>query len=279
MKTTQSCAACLYRRQRAVHDDPVYLARVRKILDERKPSDSSPYLSELFRLVREEMYGPDPDFRAEKKMFNELVLEKEEDLYEKIRSSLDPLKTAILYSRVGNYIDFGTVKVDKDTFLAMFDQANMSEHDLKTYESFRQAMKNAKEFVLLADNCGEIVLDKLLIRCLKKEYPGLHASVIVRGGEILNDVTEEDAAQVRLYEEADVIPNGIRVSGTMYDLVNEETKHVIDQADVIVSKGLGNYEAFTGCGKHAFYLFLCKCDLFTERFGVPMMTGMFTEEW
>ncbi|MBQ1305060.1 MAG: DUF89 family protein [Erysipelotrichales bacterium] len=76
-----------------------------------------------------------------------------------------------------------------------------------------------------------------------------------------------------------MIPNGIRVSGTMYDLVSDAAKKAIDKADVIVSKGLGNYEAFAGCGKHAFYLFLCKCDLFTERFGVPMMTGMFTEEW
>ncbi|MBQ5542389.1 MAG: DUF89 family protein [Erysipelotrichales bacterium] len=279
MKTTPSCAACLYRRQKAVHDDPVYLARIQKILDERKPSDSSPYLSELFRLVREEMYGPDADFRAEKKMFNELVLEKEDTLWERILSSEDPLKTAILYSRVGNYIDFGTVQVDKDTFLGMFDTAVMSAHDQKTYESFKKEMAKAKEFVLMADNCGEIVLDKLLIRYLKKEYPGLHASVIVRGGEILNDVTAEDAAQVRLYDEADVIPNGIRVSGTMYDLVSDAAKKAIDKADVIVSKGLGNYEAFAGCGKHAFYLFLCKCDLFTERFGVPMMTGMFTEEW
>lgn len=278
MKTSDSCAACLYRRQKEEHNDPEYLRQVKEILDHRRPSDSSPYLSDKFRIISEKMFGPGKSLAPEKRKFNDLVLGMEDALWEKIQASEDPLKTAVLYSRVGNYIDFGTVDVDEKTFLGMFDKACMSKSDLETYAVFREDMKSAENFVLLADNCGEIVLDKLLIRELKQLYPGLHASVVIRGAEVLNDVTEEDAVQVRLADVADVIPNGIRISATIYDLVNDESKRVIDEADVIVSKGLGNYEGFTGSGIPAYYLFLCKCDLFTERFQVPLMTGMFVKE-
>ena len=49
-------------------------------------------------------------------------------------------------------------------------------------------------------------------------------------------------------------------------------------ADVILAKGQGNYESLCTQGRRIFYAFLCKCDLFTDRFGVPRFTGMFLEE-
>ena len=55
-------------------------------------------------------------------------------------------------------------------------------------------------------------------------------------------------------------------------------KKIIDSVDVIFSKGQGNYESFSGNGRHAYYSFLCKCDLFTKRFNVEKLTGMFITE-
>ena len=50
----------------------------------------------------------------------------------------------------------------------------------------------------LCDNCGEIVLDKLLILQLQKHFPHLQITVMVRGGEVLNDATMRDVRQIHL---------------------------------------------------------------------------------
>ena len=45
-----------------------------------------------------------------------------------------------------------------------------------------------------------------------------------------------------------------------------------------ISKGQANYEGLCGCGLNVYYLFMCKCRLFTQRFGVPLYTGVLTGE-
>lgn len=37
--------------------------------------------------------------------------------------------------------------------------------------------------------------------------------------------------------------------------------------------------AIRGQGRHIFYSFLCKCELFTRKFQVPKFSGVFAEEW
>ena len=101
---------------------------------------------------------------------------------------------------------------------------------------------------------------------------------MVRGGEVLNDATEEDAGYTGMDRIARVIPSGNTVAGTVYDMLSENAKKALDSADIILSKGQGNYETLNGQGRHIFYAFLCKCDLFTERFNVPRLTGVFIEE-
>ena len=61
-------------------------------------------------------------------------------------------------------------------------------------------------------------------------------------------------------------------------MLPESSGKAVDNADVILAKGQGNYETMSGRGRHVFYEFLCKCDLFVNRFGVPRLTGMFVEE-
>ena len=77
---------------------------------------------------------------------------------------------------------------------------------------------------------------------------------------------------------AEIISNGDAIAGTVYDLMPETAKKALDEADVILAKGQGNYETMSDQGRHIFYEFLCKCDLFTSRFKVPRLTGIFTEE-
>ena len=103
-------------------------------------------------------------------------------------------------------------------------------------------------------------------------------SVMVRGEEVLNDVTLEDARYVGIDQLASLISNGTSVAGTIYEMLPAEAKNAMDTADVILAKGQGNYESLCGQGRHLFYSLLCKCRLFTERFDVPELTGVFLEE-
>ena len=279
MRINDSCAACLYDKQKNKADDPKYLARIRELLDNRGEDDTSPYMVYRFNKVHEEFFGAGADYTQVKKTYNDLVLGMEENLRAEIKNAADPIAKALVMARIGNYIDFGAMNhVDTETFLGLFRDTELREDEKKTYESFLQACARAESFLLLCDNCGEIVLDKLLIEQLSLRFPQLKFYAMVRGGSILNDVTEEDAKYVGLDQAAEIVSNGAPVGGTIYSLLPEEARSVLDGADVILSKGQGNYESLSGRGYHVFYALLCKCDLFTSRFDVPRLTGIFVEE-
>ena len=258
MRIPEVCAQCLYDRQRHRSDDPAYLAEVRRIIDSRSEEDSAPYLVYLFQKEFFRRFGGVPSYREVKRKYNDLVLAMEEPLRARIEDSDDPLTASLLYARIGNYIDFGAMdSVDEQTFLALFDDARPSEADLPVMASFFRRCAGAKRFLLIADNSGEIVLDKLFLEQLKKRFPTLDVAVMVRGAEVLNDVTAEDAEYTGLSDMAEIVSNG---------------------ADVILAKGQGNYETLSPLGKNVFYSLLCKCDVFVDKFRVPRFTGLFLEE-
>ena len=279
MKISKYCEKCLYDRQLKMTDNAEYLAEIKALLDGRHENDSSPYIVYLFNKVRTKYFGEPEDMRAVKKQYNDLVLGMQDELRRQIESAPDPLAEALMIARIGNYIDFAAMNhVDKDEFLALFGDTKMRTDDARTYESFVKQCEEAKNFLLICDNCGEIVLDKLLAEQLKKRFPQLTIKAMVRGGEALNDATVEDALYCGLDKAAQVISNGEAITGTVYDMLPDEAKKALDEADVVLAKGQGNYESMAGTNRHVFYAFLCKCELFTGRFGVPRLTGMFIEE-
>jgi uncharacterized protein with ATP-grasp and redox domains len=150
--------------------------------------------------------------------------------------------------------------------------------DEEEYKHLKKDLENGSNMLYVLDNCGEIVLDKLLIRQLKKYYPELHITVMVRGEEALNDATIEDAEMVGLTEEVPIITNNSSIQGVVISKLTEEQKEVLDSADVILAKGQANFESLNGYGKNIYYLFLCKCDLFAKLFDVEPFHGMLVNE-
>ena len=279
MKLTPSCAKCMYDRQQLKTDDKEYLKEVKNILENRDENACSAEMNFAFNQAYEKYIGPMPSYRDINKKYNDLVISMQADLEKQIEDSENPLATSLVMAQIGNYIDFGVMQeVDEKTFLDMFSNTEMRDDEQATFESFSKQCSSGKTFLLLTDNCGEIVLDKLFLRQLKKQFPNLEITVMVRGGEAYNDATLEDARYVGLTDEFTVITNGEKIAGTVYKRLPEEAKNIIDNADVILSKGQANYESFAGEGHHAFFTFLCKCDLFVNRFNVPRLTGMFVEE-
>ncbi len=279
MRVSKICADCLWDKQKNLSDDPAFLQEIRDIIDNRQEDDSSPYLVHLFGEVYERHFGIAKPYAGVKRKYNDFALSMEEQIRKKIEASDDPLGTAFSYARIGNYIDFGAMEeVSEDVFLSLLDEARLQERDMQTMASFISCCEQAGTFLLLADNAGEIVLDKLFLEQVQKRFPQLEISVMVRGKEVLNDATEEDAVYTGIGQLARIVSNGGNVAGTVYEMLPDEAKAVLDTADVILAKGQGNYESLSGSGRHVFYSLLCKCGLFTDRFNVPLLTGVFAEE-
>jgi len=256
-----------------------YMQRVLKVLAEAPDRYGAPVIVRTINEIQDEMFGMKQDYAEIKKHYNQVMLNHEEQVNGKLAVSDDPVKTGIQYAMIGNYIDFGArINVNEEQLTELLNDSDRFVIDEKQYGELTEDLSNAKKLVYLTDNCGEIVMDKLLIREIKKKYPDLKVTVLVRGEEVINDATMEDAIQVGMNEIAEVIPNGSDIAGTWLEEISEEAKAVIDKADVIISKGQGNFETLRKCGKNIYYIFLCKCDLFANTFQVPKLTGMLINE-
>ncbi|MEF2885138.1 MAG: ARMT1-like domain-containing protein, partial [Ruminococcus sp.] len=164
MRVIESCAECLYNRQLRLTDNQAYLAEIRDIIDNRGQDATAPYLVYRFNQTYRKYFGRTVSYADVKKQYNDLVLSMEDALRGKINQSEHPLLTAFSYARTGNYIDFGAIRqVDEKTFLSLLERDEFSEHDLRTFDSFTAQCANADSLLLLADNSGEIVLDKLFL--------------------------------------------------------------------------------------------------------------------
>ena len=279
MRIPESCAKCLYDRQSARCRDEEYLARVKKLIDEREENDTSPLLVYRFNEEYSRRFGKAAGYAQVKRHYNDLMRKLEDRFRIRIESSPDPVETALALSRAANYIDYGAMNhVDEDTCLSLLEGASLRKDEREVFRHLMKECSDAQRFLLIADNCGEIVLDKLFLEQLKKRFRQLQLQVLVRGREVLNDVTPEDAVYAGIDRIAEILSNGEAVAGTVYDMMPDESRHALDRADVIFAKGQGNYESLSGQGRHIYYTFLCKCDLFTSRFSVPPLTGMLVEE-
>lgn len=256
-----------------------FIKGVLGIIKDTPITSSAPEIVERINLLSSEMFGMTRDYTHIKKHFNKLILSMEEDIYNRIYKSQNPLMEALRYSMTGNYIDFGAMdSVCEDKLWSMIDMSHDIQIDEKEFEIFERELSCARNMVLLADNCGEIVFDKLLIRTIKRLYPDLKTDVIVRGFPVLNDITGEDACAVGIDSLAGIYSNGTGVAGTIIDRLPANTKEIFEGADVIISKGQGNFETLRYCNRNVYYIFMCKCKMFADRFGVEQFSPMFIND-
>lgn len=281
IKLHPECISCFLDKHLGKYSDApeekriVYMQSVLKILSEAPMYESAPEVIAKIEKLQCDMFGRNADYDNIKHHFNSLMLKREADIERMISTSDAPLESAAKYSMLGNYIDFGAMdSVDEEKLSRMLADTSMASFDEKEFANLCRDLEKGKRLVFLTDNCGEIVTDKIFIKTIKSVYPHLDITAIVRGMPVLNDATLDDAVQVGLDKEVAVIGNGSNVAGTALSKISPEALDVINNADVIISKGQGNFETLGGCGKNIYYLFLCKCHMFAKRFGVPRLTGM-----
>ena len=239
----------------------------------------SPWFGPGAQDLLEKHYGvPHDRFVEEKAESNRFVLSRMDQIREKVVSAEDPVFAGLQMAVLGNYIDFAALQgeISFEKLDQMLEEASRMELDQEAYASLRDDFEKGKRLLYLTDNAGEIGFDRIFAEEIHKKYPHLEITFCVRGGPAMNDATREDAAAVGIPFR--VIDNGNRVAGTDLTQLGQEAKEALENADVIIAKGMANTETMYGCDYNVYYAFLIKCPRFITVFGKPKMTPMLVRE-
>ena len=234
-----------------------------------------PGVTELFQ----KHYGLSEDrYVEEKRLSNEYVLARMDAIRSRVETQPDPVYAGLQFAILGNYLDFSALqgRVSFEELDKMLDLGFTMDVDRACYEKLCRDLENGEKLLFLTDNAGEIGFDRIFAEQIAKKYPHLAITFCVRGGPVLNDATREDALAVGI--PFPIIDNGNNISGTELRLLSEEAKTALEQADVVIAKGMGNVETAYGCGYNVYYAFLVKCQMFADRFQKPLMTPMLVRE-
>lgn len=288
MNSHVDCIACIIHKANQLADKYIKDKKekynfMNKVLLEVADTDNSrtaPYLFTKVMRILQNVTGVDDFYKEEKHLFNKKLLDMEDDIKCMLDGSDDRFLDAIKIAMSGNIVDFGafdniTMDLVKDIVRKTLD-SNLDNH---VYEKFSAELKKARVLLYIGDNTGEIVFDKIFLAEIKKKYPDIEIYFATRGKPALNDANEADAYYVGIDRYAAIMNNGTDIPGTDLAEVSDEFKNVFyDAADLIISKGQGNFETLSGTGNNIFYLFLCKCQMLTDRLKMDKLSAMFLYE-
>lgn len=267
MRTYLDCIPCFFRQSleaaRLAGADEVVQKKIVDELSKEIPkfslSKTPPEMGRtIYRLVKE-ITGKEDPFKEKKEECNRFALSLYPELKERVRSSHDRLQTAIRFAIAGNVIDYGSQSsFDIETELA---QCLEKDFAVFNYDEFKRAL-NGKHILYLADNAGETLFDRILL-----EEMGCNVTYVVKEKPIINDALMDDARACGIDKIAKVVSSGTDAPGTILSLCSSNFLTLYDKAELIISKGQGNYEALQEEGKNIFFLFKAKCKVVAKDIG------------
>jgi hypothetical protein len=280
MKTYLDCIPCFYRQAldaaRIAGTDEIIQKKIIDELSQLIPNFSleiaPPEMGrEIYSLVGKISGVKDP-FKEIKENSNKFALKLFPKLKQEINNSEDGLLTALKLSIIGNIIDYGaknSLDVPKEIsylFQGNFIINNENNSTTFKYNQFKESLNKTNTIIYLADNAGEVVFDRLLIEELVKEL-GKEVIYVVKGKPIINDALIEDALFCGINRTAKVISSGSDAPGTLLKYCSPEFIRLYQKAELIISKGQGNYESLSEEDKSIFFLFRAKCPVIAEDVG------------
>jgi len=179
---------------------------------------------------------------------------------EKISLSEDKLFTAIKAAVAGNVIDFATTKeFSLDEEINSIFQTDFSIND---YKIFKEKLEKSDSLIILADNAGENVFDKVLVKTIVSLYPNIQISYATRGKAIINDITTKEALQSGIDKYCKVISSGVDTPGLDKSRASKEFMELFNKTPLVLSKGMGNFECLESYNdEKIFFLFKVKCNV------------------
>ena len=164
-------------------------------------------------------------------------------LEKKLLNSDTKLLTATKIAVAGNVIDLAAeVEFDLEEELTKIFDTDFAHNDFLALES---ELSKASNVVVLGDNVGEHIFDYMYIQTLQELYPNVTFSYFVRGNPIINDVTMVEAKEAGFDTLCNLIDSGVNTPGFVYSRATDEAQKLFDSADLVISKGMGNYECLS----------------------------------
>lgn len=269
MKTYLDCLPCMMeqalRAGRIVTDDEVTIKRIlnevgdsiKDISMHHTPAQTGAI---VYQKVREISGIEDPYAQIKAESIKEASR-----LYPKLDNYLDnsddKLLTAIRIAIAGNVVDFGINKrfnLEEDLRSIITQEFGICD-----YDEFKEQLSEANSVLYIGDNAGESVFDKVLIEQIQ-----VPVTYVVRGIPVINDVTVEDAIASGIDSVAEIISSGTTAPGTIMELCTDEFVQQFQDADMIISKGQGNYEGLSNVNRQVFFLLKAKCRIISDHLNV-----------
>ncbi len=282
MKVSLECAHCLLERAgnqvKLATDDPMLQMKIieamTRFLGENFNSDAVPsHIGTDRDLLVQRMTGCDP-YEGLKHQSNAMALRILPEMLKIVdgkSNAKDRFRTSVLIAAAANSIEFDVSGRDfslnelKTTIDHVEDDLAIDQ-----IEEFRRLCQSAKTVLYLMDNAGELVLDMILIREMKRF--GAKVTAVVKGGPVLNDATMVDAAEVHLGDYADrVADTGAPAIGINLERSSVEFRALFMSSELIVAKGMGNFESMTEFDPRCptVHIMRTKCNPVARQVGVP----------
>lgn len=271
MKTYLDCLPCFVRQaleaaRMATADEKIHGDVLRSVLAAaaRMKFDGSPPVmgQQIHRIIRTLSGNADP-YKAVKTDFTEYALRLYPDCRKAVDRSEAPFETALRFAAAANAIDFGAATEVEQPDSPLFIEQAMSETLFGHVEALQEAAGSAKKILYLGDNAGEIVFDRLLIEQLPMEK----VVFAVRGAPVINDATREDAIAAGITGLVTVVDNGSDMPGTLLEECSDRFMRHFAAADLVISKGQGNYETLSDVDKKIFFILKVKCRVIATHLG------------
>ncbi len=188
--------------------------------------------------------------------------------------SKDRLKTSLLCSVIANMLDFGIegAGTTPEMLASVFDRLYHEGFGHDDYPALTRLLHSTRRLLFFTDNCGEHVFDKILCRELRSAYPNVSITLVVKGTPILSDATMDDAKAVHFSEVVDAILTTESFAvGVPIDPLPSTLSTALDDTDLVLSKGMANYESLSELPIHPIaYVLRTKCRPIAASLHLPV---------
>ncbi len=219
----------------------------------------------IHRMIRARTGNHDP-YLDIKRRANQFALERIDELRERIEDHEDEFEAALRFAIAGNIMDWGAkshADISDEGVDGVLEECLEQPLEGGGMHDLKKRIREAEDVLYLADNAGEIVMDRLFIEFM----PDTDITVAVKGNPAINDALLADAQQSGMVDIAPVIETGTDTPGAVWSECSEEFKRRFRSADLIISKGQGNYESLSNRPEGIVYLLKAKCPVVARDIG------------
>lgn len=251
-----------------VHEE--IMQEATKLLTRYRKYPNSPALTGAMHQIVKEFTGVFDPYREVKKKNIRDALQVYPFLRQFLVEQKDQLYWAIKIAATGNIIDAAVNNIQ--------DLRHEVEKELNKgfavcdRNQFERELERAENLLIIGDNAGETVFDRLLMEHLSN----LQITYAVRGEPIINDAVREDVRASKFDEGINVVSTGSKTPGLILADCTEEFRTRFYQADLVISKGQGNFEALMDEKERSIYFLLkAKCPMLAAELGVGVNDYVF----